>query len=147
MTRCALGITLAVSIVAPATAARADDAADAKQMLRDWVTAENAHDAAALERLLDDNFISTFEARTKPTRKAAFIKSLTKGKADPKQSQSLTDETVVVAGDTAILVGTDTFHRTDHAEPDGLALRYTITCVKKNGRWVALAEHIVKMPK
>lgn len=52
-----------------------------------------------------------------------------------------------MSGDTAILVGTDIFHRTDHAEPDGLALRYTITCVRKNGRWVALAEHIVKMTK
>ena len=52
----------------------------------------------------------------------------------------------MVDGDTAILIGTDTFHRTDHADPDGLALRYTITCVRKNGRWVALAEHIVKLP-
>lgn len=139
-----LAMTLAAFILALSGTARADDAADAKQMLRDWVTAENTHDAAALGRLLDDNFISTFEAR-KPTRKAAFIKSLTKGKADPAQSQSLTDETVIVEGGTAILVGTDTFHRTDHAEPDGLALRYTITCVKKDGRWVALSEHIVKM--
>jgi ketosteroid isomerase-like protein len=143
-------MALAVSVIALSATARADDAADAKQqasqLLRDWVTAENEHDAAALERILDDQFISTYAAG-KPTRKSAFIKSLTKGKADPRQSQSLTDETVVVEGDTAILVGTDTFHRTDHAEPDGLALRYTITCVRKDGRWVALAEHIVKMSK
>ena len=137
-------IALGASVIALSGAARADDAADAKQMLRDWVTAENTHDAAALNRILDDQFISTYAAG-KPTRKAAFIKSLTKGKADPRQSQSLTDETVAVEGDTAILVGTDTFHRTDHADPDGLALRYTITCIRKNGRWVALAEHIVKI--
>lgn|SRR6185312_3758771 len=141
-----LSLALAASGLALSVPARADDTADAKQMLRDWVTAENEHDAAALERILADNFISTFEAG-KPTRKAAFIKSLTKGKADPAQTQSLTDETVIVEGATAILVGTDTFHRTDHADPDGLALRYTITCVKKDGRWVAIAEHIVKMPK
>jgi uncharacterized protein (TIGR02246 family) len=146
----ALEIMVAAALVAGAATARAQSApADAKQqvsqMLRDWVTAENEHDAAALDRIFDDQFISTYGAG-KPTRKAAFIKSLTKGKPDPKQSQSLTDETVVVDGDTAILVGTDTFHRTDGAEPDGLALRYTITCVRKNGRWVALAEHIVKMP-
>jgi len=148
-----MGIMLAAALVACAATARAQSAqaptADAKQqvsqMLRDWVRAENEHDAAALDRILDDQFISTYGAG-KPTRKAAFIKSLTKGEADPRQSQSLTDETVVVDGDTAILVGTDTFHRTDGAEPDGLALRYTITCVRKNGRWVALAEHIVKMP-
>jgi ketosteroid isomerase-like protein len=153
MMRSAFGMALAIFVAAWCGAAQAQSArgsaADAKQqvsqMLRDWVTAENEHDAAALERLLDDQFISTYGAG-KPTRKAAFIASLTKGKADPRQTQSLTDETIVVDGDTAILVGTDTFHRTDHAEPDGLALRYTITCVRKNGRWVALAEHIVKMP-
>jgi ketosteroid isomerase-like protein len=141
-------MALAASVIALSAAARAEDSSGAKQqasqLLKDWVTAENKHDAAALGRILDDQFISTYAAG-KPTRKDAFIKSLTKGKPDPRQSQSLTDETVVVEGDTAILVGTDTFHRTDHAEPDGLALRYTITCVRKNGRWVALAEHIVKL--
>jgi ketosteroid isomerase-like protein len=152
MKRSAFGMALAVCVIAcgvPAEARGASGPDEAKeqasQMLRDWVTAENDHDAAALERILDDQFISTYGAG-KPTRKKAFIASLTKGKADPQQTQSLTDETVVVDGDTAILVGTDTFHRTDHAEPDGLALRYTITCIRKNGRWVALAEHIVKLP-
>ncbi len=143
-------LAMAAWSVAAQAETSAGPAADAKQqasqLLRDWVTAENEHDAAALDRILDDQFISTYGAG-KPTRKAAFIASLTKGKADPRQSQSLTDETVLVDGDTAILIGTDTFHRTDHAEPDGLALRYTITCVRKNGRWTVLAEHIVKMPK
>jgi len=153
MQRSILGTVLAVAFAISVTPVQAQNsqapAADAKQqaaqLLRDWVTAENAHDADALDRILDEQFISTYGAG-KPTRKKAFIASLTKGKADPRQTQSLTDETVVVDGDTAILVGTDTFHRTDHAEPDGLALRYTITCVRKNGRWVALAEHIVKLP-
>ncbi|HKD46813.1 MAG TPA: nuclear transport factor 2 family protein [Rhizomicrobium sp.] len=151
--RSALGIALAALVAAWSATAKAEDsqsppAATARQqasnLLRDWVTAENEHDAAALERILDDKFISTYGAG-KPVRRDAFIKSLTSGKADPRQSQTLTDETVIVDGDTAILVGTNTFHRTDGAQPDGLALRYTITCVRRNGRWVALAEHIVKM--
>jgi ketosteroid isomerase-like protein len=150
MQRFILNAVLAVSVMGCAGAALARNAQGSaeqqvSQMLRDWVTAENEHDAAALGRILDDQFISTNGAG-KPTRKAAFIASLTKGKPDPKQSQSLTDETLVVDGDTAILVGTDTFHRTDGAAPDGLALRYTITCLRRNGRWVALAEHIVKLP-
>lgn len=119
---------------------------DAKQqvmtLLRDWVTAENEHDVAALQRILDDKFITTSGAG-QPGNKERFIKSLTAGKADPGQSQSLTDETIVVDGDTAVVVGTDTFHRTDGAKPDGLALRYTITFIRRHGRWTALAEHIV----
>lgn len=149
MRRILVSAALAISVAWGAAAQAQGSATDAKQqvsqLLRDWVTAENEHDAAALDRILDDRFISTYAAG-KPTRKAAFIASLTKGKPDPQQSQSLTDETILVDGDTAILVGTDTFHRTDHAEPDGLALRYTITCVRRHGHWVALAEHIVKLP-
>lgn len=148
MQRRSLSIVLAVSAIAwaaPVQAQTPQAEQQVSQMLRDWVDAENAHDAAALGRILDDQFISTYGGG-KPTRKAAFIASLTKGKPDPKQTQSLTDETIVVDGDTAILVGTNIFHRTDGAAPDGLALRYTITCVRKNGRWMALAEHIVKMP-
>lgn len=151
MQRRFLSIVLAVSALACAAAARAqtpqgpEAEQQVSQLLRDWVAAENEHDAAALGRILDDQFISTYGGG-KPTRKAAFIKSLTKGRADPSVSQSLTDESVVVDGDTAILIGTDTFHKTGGGAPDGLALRYTITCVRKNGRWTALAEHIVKMP-
>jgi ketosteroid isomerase-like protein len=146
----ALAGSLALMSAAEARGSRNPAPADAKSqvraLLRDWARAEDRHDAAALDRILDDKFLSTYGAG-KPTDKAAFIKSLTKGKADPGQTQSLTDETVTVDGDTAILLGTDRFHRTDGAAPDGMAFRYTITCVRRNGRWVALAEHIVKMPK
>jgi ketosteroid isomerase-like protein len=125
-------------------AAEGDVKQQVMTLLQDWVTAENAHDAAALNLILDDQFITTSGAG-RPHNKADFIKSLTKGSAYPAQSQSLTDESVVVEGDTAVVVGTDTFHRTDGAKPDGLALRYTITFIRRDGHWRALAEHIVAM--
>jgi ketosteroid isomerase-like protein len=152
MTRKFLGLALAGCFAAGSltATARAADSGDAKEqvmnVLRDWVKAENAHDAAALNRILDDKFITTSGSGA-PHDKDYFIKALTKGKADPAQSQSLTDESVVVEGDTAVVVGTDTFHMANHAKPDGLALRYTITFIRRDGRWLALAEHIVAMPK
>jgi uncharacterized protein (TIGR02246 family) len=124
-----------------------DDAKEqVKQLLRDWVTAENNHDAAALGNILDDQFIST-SGTNKPHGKADFIKALTSGKPDPRQSQTLEDETVVVAGDSAVDVGTNIFHMSDKSPPDGLALRYTITFTRRDGRWTALSEHIVKIAK
>ena len=142
------GLFAAMPAAAHADNSRSPSLPDAKQqvmnLLKDWVTAENEHDAAALRRILDDQFITTSGAG-KPGNKESFIKSLTAGKADPRQSQTLTDESVVVDGDTAVVDGTDTFHRTDGAQPDGLALRYTITFIHRNGRWRALAEHIVKI--
>jgi hypothetical protein len=152
MKRQILCLALAGSFAAWSAAAQAQsppgpgEKLQVMNVLRNWVKAENEHDVAALQRILDDKFITTSGSGA-PHDKDYFIKALTKGKADPAQSQSLTDESVVVDGDTAVIVGTDTFHRTDGAAPDGLALRYTITFIRRNARWVALAEHIVKIPR
>ena len=143
-----LGVALAGACAVLSTGAQAQSSGDAKeqvkQLLRDWADAENRHDAAALGRILDDQFIST-SGFGKPHSKADFIKALTSGKPDPRQSQTLEDETVVVVGDTAVDVGTNIFHMSDKSAPDGMALRYTITFARRGGHWTALAEHIVKM--
>ena len=83
------------------------------QLLRDWVTAENAHDAVALGRILDDQFIST-SGFGKPHSKQDFITAITKGKPDPRQSQTLEDETVVVAGDTLPLLCREIYGSPSH---------------------------------
>jgi hypothetical protein len=136
----------ALSFAAEAQDSRSPAPADARQQVLnatgEWIAAENKHDAAALDRILDDKFISTFAAN-KPRGKEAFIKGIVAGQIDPTQSQSLTDVSVVIDGDTAVTVGTDTFHS---ATKPLLALRYTITYVHRQGRWVALGEHIVTIP-
>lgn len=148
LSRALTGCLTAGCLLSLPAAAQNPSGGDAKEqvktLLRDWAKAENEHDAAALGRILDDQFIST-SGFGKPHSKADFIAALTKGKVDPRQSQTLEDETVVVAGDTAIDVGTNIFHMSDKSKPDGLALRYTITFVRRNGHWTALAEHIVKI--
>lgn len=108
-----------------------------------WIAAENKHNAAALRQIIDDKFISTYAAN-KPRDKDAFIKGITDGPVDPTQSQSLTDQSIVIDGDTAVIVGTDTFHSA--TKPPVPPLRYTITYVKRQGHWRALGEHIVTIP-
>src|ERR1700751_3072875 len=84
--------------------------ADAKQQVLDlgkvWVNAEVKRDAATLRRILDDKFVASFGTE-KPYDKEAFIKLLTTGD-DFIESETLTDETVIVDHDTAVVVGTDT---------------------------------------
>ena len=133
---------LALALICPA-AAHAQSADVRQQVIdatRQWIDAENKHDAAVLDRILDDQFISTYAANG-PRTKADFIKGITKGPVDPTQSQDLTDVSVAVDGDTAVIVGTDTFHSAT-AKPVA-PLRFTITYVRKQGHWVALGEHIV----
>jgi hypothetical protein len=149
-----LCLTLACCMAAPSVAAeptnsRTLPAADDKQQLleleQEWVTAENKHDAATLRRILDDKFVSSFGVK-KPIDKEAFIREIVSGDVDPAASQALTDRTVIIDNDTAVVVGTDTAHGIDHGTAYSVVFRYTVTYIRRHGQWFALAEHLVKVP-
>ncbi|HWY53597.1 MAG TPA: nuclear transport factor 2 family protein [Terriglobales bacterium] len=123
--------------------------ADAKQRVLDlgkeWVAAEVKHDAATLRRILDDQFVASFGVK-KPYDKEGFIKAIVSDDVDPTESQTLTDETVVIDDDTAVVVGTDTVRGTDKGAAYTVVYRYTVTYIRRHGQWVALAEHLVEVP-
>lgn len=124
--------------------------ADSKQQVldlsREWVTAEIKHDADTLRRILDDKFAASFGVE-KPYDKEAFIKLIVTGDVDSTESQTLTDETVVIDQDTAVEVGTDTARGTERGAAYTVVYRYTVTYIRRNGRWLALAEHLVQVPQ
>jgi len=129
---------------------KAQASADLRQQVLDlekeWVNAEAKHDAATFQRILDDKLLASF-GPNEPRDKGAFIKNITSGDVDPTESQTLTERTVVLDRDTAVVVGTDTVRGTENGAPYMVVYRYTVTYIHRNGRWVALAEHVVKMPK
>ena len=146
-------IVAAEDLIAPPLAAKAgnsDDPSAAKQRVQEleqeWVAAEHNHDAAALRRILDDKFVASFGAE-KPYEKEAFIKEIVSGDVDPTESQTLTDRTVIIDHNTAVVVGTDTQRGTRKGAPYTAVYRYTVTYIRGNGSWVALAEHLVEVPK
>ena len=102
----------------------------------EWVQAEVQRDAAVLERVLDDRFLvnsSTGEL----SNKAAVIADVLGWKMN---SQTITDRTVVVDGDTAIVFGTANFRfAVEGKDDEASAGRYTTTYIKRDGRWRALA--------
>ena len=124
--------------------------ADAKQQVlgleREWVEAENKHDAAALERILDEKFLVSTGAN-QPRDKQTFIKALTAGEIDPTLSQTLSDETVILDRDTAVVIGTDSVRGTANGAAFTHEYRYTVTYIHRHGQWLALAEHLVAVPK
>jgi len=123
---------------------------EAKQQVLDlgkeWVAAEIKHDETTLRRILDDKFVASFGAK-KPYGKEAFIKEIVSGEVDPTGSQTLTDETVIIDQDTAVVVGTDTVRGTDNGAAYMVVYRYTVTYVRRHGQWLALAEHLVQVPQ
>ena len=124
--------------------------ADEKQVVlnleQEWVNAEIKHDAIALGRILDDKFVATFGSG-KLIDKQAFIQQLVSGDVDPSESQTLTDRTVIIDNDTAIVVGTDTLSGTKKGAAYTLVARYTVTYIRRKGQWVALAEQLVRVPE
>ena len=124
--------------------------ADAKQQVLDlskeWVAAEIKHDANTLRRILDDKFVASFGVK-EPYDKETFIKHVVAGDVDPTESQTLTGETVVIDQDAAVEVGTDTVHGTDKGVAYTAVYRYTVTYIRRRGRWLALAEHLVEVPQ
>ena len=143
------GIALSPIVAAPDNS-QALTSADAKQQVLElgnvWVTAEQNHDATTLRRILDDKFVATFGAG-KLYDKEAFIKAVASGAVDPTESQTLTDETVVIDQDTGIVVGTDTLRGTDNGAAYTTVARYTVTYIRRHGQWIALAEHLVETPQ
>ncbi len=126
---------------APPTAAR-------QQLLdleKEWAAAEDKYDPTVLRRILDERFVATFNA-AKTYDKEAFIR-LFAGDVDPTASQTLTYEAVIIDGDTAVLVGIDTAHGTRNGAAYTEVYKYTATYIRRQGRWLALAEHIVDVPQ
>ncbi len=124
--------------------------ADAKQQVLDlgkeWVAADVKHDAATLRLILDDKFVASFGVK-KPYDKEGFIKAIVSDDVDPTESQTLTDESVVIDDDTAVVVGTDTVRGTEKGAAYTVVYRYTVTYIRRHGRWLALAEHLVQVPQ
>lgn len=143
-------MTTPSSVAAQTQSSTRDAADDARQQVleleKQWVAAEARHDAASLRRILDDKFIVSYGTRP-PYNKDVFIQHETSGEVDPTASQTLTDETVVVDQDTAIVVGTDTMQWTRDSVKHTAVARYTTVYIRRRGEWVALAEHLVDVPQ
>ena len=144
-------LALAFGLTALAPEPRGVQAApptDARQQLLDlekqWTEAEDKSDTETLRRILDDRFVATFGA-ARTYDKEAFIKLFARD-VDPSASQALTYEAVIIDGDTAVVIGTDTAHGTRNGAAHTAVYKYTATYIRRDGRWRALAEHIVKVP-
>ena len=103
---------------------------------QDWINAEVRHDEAELNRVIDEQFIVN-SGNSKPATKADVIASVLNWNM---VAQTLTNQTVLVDGDTAIVMGTAHFTTAvegkDNAES---AAHYTTTYIKRDGQWRALA--------
>jgi ketosteroid isomerase-like protein len=116
-----------------------------RSLEQEWVNAEIRRDAVTLRRILDEKFIATFGAGP-PLNRDAFIHAIVSG-TDTDVSQTLSDSTILTDGDTAVVAGIDTVRGVANGVPYTHAYRYTATYIRRGGRWIALAEHLARIPE
>jgi len=146
LTCCMAGSSAATEPRNSKTLSSADHRQDVLELERKWATAETNHDATTLRQILDDKFVASFNTK-KPYDKETFIKQILTGDVDPTESQTLSGQTVVIDQDTAVVVGTDTVRGTESGKAYTVVYRYTVTYIRRNGQWIALAEHLVEEPQ
>ena len=120
----------------------ASDEAALRALDRAWADAENRRDGAALEGILDDHYVEAFEAG-RPRGKSAAIAAVVRRPVDPSEVQDFSDRTIVIVGDTGVIMETDTVRKVMGGRPTATTYRLTITYVRRGGRWWALAEEAV----
>jgi hypothetical protein len=104
-----------------------------------WVNAEIQRDEAALRRLLDDRFTFNHGNGT-TTGKEEAIAGVLKWNLI---GETITERSVLVDGDTAIVFGTANFvFPAEGADGGKSAGRYTAVYVRREAGWRALALHM-----
>jgi FKBP-type peptidyl-prolyl cis-trans isomerase FkpA len=117
-------------------------AADAERSLRElnrqWAEALKNRDRDALDRILDDQFISTGD-EGQVSNKREWLDAVMG--AIKVESSSLADITVRVYGDTGVVAGRWSGKFTVDGKVVSAAFRFTETFARTLGRWRAVASH------
>lgn len=104
-----------------------------------WIRAEIDGDEAVLRRVIDDQFTLNYSNGT-TAGKEQLINTVTNWSMT---DQEITERSVVVSGDTAVVFGTaELFFATDDGGERSSLLRYTTTWVRRGEQWRAIALHM-----
>ena len=104
---------------------------------RRWLDIYERRDAAAMEAILDDDFVITYPNGAMQ-RKPDVVAAMHRGAGKPSP-RFVTEETVAhVHGDTVVLTGIVKTIRTNGTE----ASRYTDTYIRRAGAWRVAASHL-----
>lgn len=123
------GLSSSANTVATPNTAWSPEQSELISLSEAWTAAEVGHDNAALERILDEQFLATLPSG-KTIGRSAYIARIMQRKIDPF---TVVDEVVSIHGDTALVISTEGTNK------------FTWVAVKKGGQWVVISETISKI--
>ena len=133
----AVGVLCVVTLshAAGKSGTRVED--EIKKLEQDWAQANIKSGAAAVDQYEADDIVKT-DPSGHVTDKAQD--KADQGSGDLKfESMELSDMTVHVYGDTAVVVGSNNLHGTYKGQDISGRYRFTDTWVKRNGKWLVVA--------
>jgi ketosteroid isomerase-like protein len=130
------GASTAVSGASPATEEQRVLAVE-----DEWIGAEINRDEITLRRVIDDRFVLNSNSG-KTSDKLTLIKNILGWNL---VAQTITERSVLVEGDTAVVFGTTELRFASAGKEDTTSLlRYTATYIKREGQWRAVALQMAK---
>jgi len=121
---------------------------EVRKLEREWLDAYEQHDAAAMDRILADDFKLVQSGGSVQTK--ADILAALKGARDsarPAPKFSTADVQSRVEGGTVILTGRFIQRMERDGQMRTMEARYTDTYVTRNGRWQVVASQLTRIPQ
>lgn len=144
--RLAFVITLLAVSIHQSALAQSAAKKDVLQFERDACKAFLDADAAALERVLTDDFSLTLSKGVVSTR-ADEINDLRSGKVHYDVFVNYDMKARVYSDNTAVVLGKTHVKGTSEGKPFDRVLQFTDTLVKREGRWQLAAGHVSRLEK
>jgi uncharacterized protein (TIGR02246 family) len=121
---------------------------EVRRLEREWLDAYEQHNAAAMDRIVADNFVITQVNGTMQS-KAEILADLKASRESTLASSTFSTEDVQarVYGDTVILIGRVIQRNDRDGQTRIMQSRYTDTYVKQQGRWQVVASQLTRIPQ
>jgi ketosteroid isomerase-like protein len=110
-----------------------------------WNQMQINHDADAMDKMLDGNFVLTDYDGTVMS-KAQFLQSI-RDKSNQLTVEASEDMKLYRHGDTLIVIGATHEKGTLNGKPYQHKGRFTDTWIRQNGTWICIASHLALLSK
>jgi ketosteroid isomerase-like protein len=110
-----------------------------------WNQMQVAHDADAMEKMLDPDFVLT-DYDGSVLNRAQFLASI-RDKSNQLTSEVSTDMKLHRHGDTVVVIGSTHEKGTVKGKPYEHHGRFTDTWIKRNSQWLCIASQLSLIPK
>jgi ketosteroid isomerase-like protein len=136
----ALLLSLTIAVGAKSGAPQTDDASKVVAMENLWNQMQLNHDAAAMEKMLDDDFVLTDYDGTL-SNKSQFLDTIKD--MSIKLTQEMSEGMKLHQhGNTVVVTGATREKGTQNGKAFQHYGRFTDTWIKKDGRWQCVASHL-----